>query len=250
MDIRTGQKSAGEAMPSGQIQPDTALAAALRAQFGDDDDGVDIEGLVEDRARLDRLMWASFAGPEWKAFSNTLARYGYQVIRAWVRSAEIFKHCARKGMGGLPLVPRDGDDATELANETVAMGIDGFRTKVLIPGKWDVMRGATLKSYFIGQCLFQFPNVYRRWLAERTPLTLVDTIDEQVADLNPWSTEVATADVIVELSRQMSIVPANDVRTFKALSAAGYTSADIGRLLKLSKRAVDSRLFRLKAKAA
>jgi len=32
---------------------------------------------------------------------------------------------------------------------------------------WDPARGAQLTTYFIGQCLFQYPNVFRRWQNER-----------------------------------------------------------------------------------
>lgn len=68
------------------------------------------------------------------------------------------------------LVPRhalyDPENADELANETVAVALNKFRDTNLRRHRWDSTRGATIKTYFIGQCLIRFPNIYRSWLAE------------------------------------------------------------------------------------
>jgi hypothetical protein len=40
-----------------------------------------------------------------------------------------------------------------LANLTVAFALQKFREQVLSPNRWDRTKGATLKTYFIVQCL-------------------------------------------------------------------------------------------------
>jgi hypothetical protein len=45
------------------------------------------------------------------------------------------------------------------------VGVAGEFPRDLDEEEWDHRRGATLRTYFIGQCLIRFPNIYRRWLA-------------------------------------------------------------------------------------
>ena len=124
----------------------------------------------EDRGLLARLAKGNFEGPVQELFEAELAAYGYPVMMAWTRTGEIVKKTAGKGR---PLsIPGSGpgwsrEDRSELSSETVARAVDFFREKVLRAGTWDHTRGATLKTYFVGACLSQFPNVYQLWQAER-----------------------------------------------------------------------------------
>lgn len=124
----------------------------------------------EDRELIARLAKSGFEGPGQELFEAELAAYGYPVMMAWTRSGGIIRKAAEKGR---PLsVPRDGpgwsrEDRSELSAETVGRALVFFREKVLRAGAWDHTRGATVKTYFIGACLFQFPNVYQAWQAER-----------------------------------------------------------------------------------
>jgi len=124
----------------------------------------------EDRELIARLAKSGFEGPGQELFEAELAAYGYPVMMAWTRSGEIIRKTAEKGR---PLsIPRDGpgwsrEDRSELSAETVGRALALFREKVLRAGAWDHTRGATIKTYFMGACLFQFPNVYQVWQAER-----------------------------------------------------------------------------------
>jgi hypothetical protein len=84
-----------------------------------------------------------------------------------MRRRLIFQRVRERGYGGLPDPPDgahdDPDTVAELAQETVAKALRHFHDDVLVPGKWDSRRGATLRTYFIGQCLIRFANIYRRW---------------------------------------------------------------------------------------
>jgi hypothetical protein len=124
----------------------------------------------EDRELIAKLAKSNFEGPGQELFEAELAAYGYPVMMAWTRTGEIVKKTAGKGR---PLsIPSSGlgwsrDDRSELSSETVARAVDFFREKVLRAGTWDHTRGATIKTYFVGACLFQFPNVYQVWQTER-----------------------------------------------------------------------------------
>ena len=124
----------------------------------------------EDRDVIARLAKSNFEGPSQDLFEAELAAYGYPVMMAWTRTGEIIKKTKEKGR---PLqIPFDGpgwsrEDRSELSSETVARALFFFREKVLRAGAWDHNRGATIRTYFVGACLFQFPNAYQRWQAER-----------------------------------------------------------------------------------
>ena len=125
--------------------------------------------LEADRDLIDTLRSEGFAGRNFTYFQTVLAQYGVAVIRAWTRDGKVLGKYAEKGFGGLPPEPRPGaltDDpstAQGIADETVARALNAFRDKVLIPNRWDPKRGASLRTFFVGQCLMQFGNVYRSW---------------------------------------------------------------------------------------
>ena len=113
-----------------------------------------------------RLSVEGFEGEAWDKVAAALIDYGFQVMRAWVVTGEVFKKMTEKGRVYRD-PPRSGiprDDALMLAEDTVADAIVNFRDRVLKRGIWDPSRGANLTTFFIGNCLlYQFPNLYRRW---------------------------------------------------------------------------------------
>lgn len=122
-----------------------------------------VDRLTADRELVDRFMWQGYTGPDWERFRTALAEYGLAVICAWIVSGRIFAECRRKGFGAI--VRRKcaaNDEALELAGETVAVSLQFFRDKVLVPGRWDMSKGASLNTYFVGACIRHFPNVYLR----------------------------------------------------------------------------------------
>lgn len=130
-------------------------------------------GLAEDQRQLASLQAADFRGPVWERFAEHLAGYGYQVLVAWIHTGQVFTRMQEKSRQLRLQPPSDGralsgEVATELACETVAGALRAFR-KVLEREGWSAAGGASLQTFFVGQCLFCFPNVYRRWLRETRP---------------------------------------------------------------------------------
>jgi hypothetical protein len=218
------------------------------ASFEGTDEEQRLRRLEKDAELVTTLMLRGYDGPEWREVAAVLAGYGVQVIRSWVYSGQIFVQCSRKGIrlqapGEPGLISRD--DSGELANETVAEAIVGFKEKVLKLGKWRPDKGASLRTFFVGQCIFQFPNVYRSWLAQNVPLVPEGLLAQTV--LPP----IIGADDLAILSITLDKLPPNDPGIMNALGAAGFTQADIaGRLGLVSWRAVESRQRRAKLKAA
>lgn len=205
----------------------------------------------EDRELIRVLAVSDFVGPAQELFETELAAYGYPVMMAWMRTGEIVSKVAEKGRP-LGIIDDPGwsrDDRCELSSETVARALFFFRTKVLRAGAWDYTRGSTIKSYFVGACLFQFPNVYQRWNTEhrRWHSACVTTIDEP--DDPAMVRQLASGDdtehcVIVraDLRQALSRLKADFPDLFLVATLKlreGCTDAEAARKLGLSQKMVE-----------
>lgn len=201
------------------------------------------ERLAEDADLVNWLRSTGFAGHDYDRFATELARYGYAVTVAWIRQGAIFGKCRERG-AGLEEPPPGAltrpDVAEELASETVAKALYCFRQTVLIPGRWDPARGASIKTFFIGQCLIRFPNIYRTWLRKEVSRDLlVDdlAIIDRPASGGPPTDPVELAVIRQEIDTRLADAPPR-TRTMLVLLAAGWTQQDIGALLGLTEKAV------------
>jgi hypothetical protein len=193
----TGEARSGPWLPRVQaVQPQAGdhppgVPQRWLQEYDRTEEARQLDRLVADQDLVTRLGLQGFQGPEYDVFATELAKYGLAVIRGWLFRRVIFAKCRERGFGGLPEPPadalRDRDTVEELACETVAVALVHFRDDVLLVGRWVSSGGATLKTYFIGQCLIRFPNVYRRWLREvpREPAVdphQVPALDESTVD--------------------------------------------------------------------
>jgi DNA-directed RNA polymerase specialized sigma24 family protein len=243
---------------SGALQQ---LDESLLADFAQTPEAERLARLEADKELLLQLMVRGYEGEEWTRFARALAEYGVQVIRAWVHSGKIFGECKAHGFGGLPVRRRSHDDAHELALETVAVSINSYRESVLMPGKWDATKGASLKTFFVGQCLRRFPNVYRRWIADSfDPLSEVgsaptDNVSARhrpsLAHPIPLEAPQPSSDILTELRRELATLSHDSPRIMEAALVAGYEQSEVAKELGLTLRAVEARLHRhRKAKQA
>lgn len=140
-----------------------------------DDDALELADEHERRLRLqgdEELLLAlqlhEFTGRHWDRFIRELARYGVGVLRSWIQRGTIYgkvKALTGYGVGRIEGWP-DREAAEDLANDTVVAALKYFRDKVLINHRWQSSGGASLSTFFIGQCLYQFANIYRSALRE------------------------------------------------------------------------------------
>lgn len=205
-----------------------------------------LERLEADKELVLRLGLSGFAGRDWDAFVTVLAEYGLQVFQSWIRSGKVFTECLHSG-------PRrrfqNDDEILEIAGEIVAEAITSFRSDVLIPGTWDATRGASLRTFFIGNCKLQFANVYRRWLTE-TAGPPVDFDDGRFrAELEYQRAPRVPVEVAAELQRQAPRMRNGSVEHIHLLGAAGYTNAEIAKINDTTEGAINARLHRARQKS-
>jgi hypothetical protein len=207
--------------------------------------------LEADGALFDRLMWQGFAGKEWEAFRTPLTQYSLRVLGPWIKSGRIVRKCAEHNCPCLPLVPaaRSPEACSDLAVETVANALVYFRDEACVKAKWDRTRGATLRTYFIGACLFSFRNVYRNWLRLRrrvSPSTPGrEELDPDLVDDHPDHNPERSATAKLQAAALLAKVD-DTTRAVVILDADGASYEEIAAELGTTPRAVDSRLYRLR----
>jgi DNA-directed RNA polymerase specialized sigma24 family protein len=221
------------------------LAAGL-AEFDGEESAQRLARLAGDRELAAHLALHGYEGPEWLEFAETIAAYGLQVMKAWIATGLVFPRCAQRGV---KLQPQrfDHDDAQELADETVVRAIQGFKRTVLMKNKWDPKRGASLKTFFVGQCLLRFRDVLERWNHEqcRPPLAS-DELARQMSDLMP---DVATTLQLVELKREINRGAMDSIGAISGVMELGFSAAEIAEVLGTTTSTVENRLYHYRKKA-
>lgn len=210
-----------------------------------------LDRLAADAELYRELQRANFQGPDWDFFINELARYGLAVMRGWIRRGLIVAKCREKGFSASDLpasVSADPQAIRSLADETVAEALWRFRDEVLVPGVWDPARGASLRTFFIGQCLKRYGNVARAFLRHEVPVVGTAPIEELLKD-EPAPMRVDTH-AIRTMTAQALLHGASSDRAARilALDAAQYRNGEIAQMMDMTVDAVSSVLKRERAR--
>ena len=264
-------------LPHGNLQPDKEttelvpvaeglLDEAEQAVLGDrhlDEQGRRaaaraIESLTRrkrDLEKINDLALGRFEGPDYEMFAGELAAYAYTILASWMRRGLIYGHCADRGRpvtateAERAALAADPDQCEELAMETAAVSLTFFRNRVLLRQCWDVTAGATIATYFVGACLLQFPNVFRRWRREQQRWR--DGLAREALHCgagrglgddpaeDPLNVVVNTTTVMEELNRMPQ-----ELRNAMALVLDGHTFTEAAAMLGTSPRAIEGRLYR------
>lgn len=211
-----------------------------------------IERLAADADLIADLRADDFDGDDWAFFANELARYGLAVIQGWMRRGLMASKCAEKRIAVATLprpVQHDEAAITAIAGETVAEALDRFRDEVLIPGKWDPGKGASLRTYFIGQCMMRYANVLRRWMNNDMSWDNADLLDEYEV-LTAGRLRGVEDDAIRAVTARLVLQGASSERAARALAldACRYTNAEIAAELGTTVDAVSGLLKRERAR--
>ncbi|GAA2003216.1 sigma factor-like helix-turn-helix DNA-binding protein [Nocardioides kribbensis] len=207
-----------------------------------------VDRLQGDVDLVTALALAKYEGDLYDYFANELAKYGYAVLKSWIAKKIMFERCKQKGFG-LRVLERDftQQEIEGLANYTVAMALNYFREKVLMKRRWDPTKGASLRTFFIGQCVFQFPNIYRDFLDDLDSDWLHGYTDD-VLEMDFYTEHTSPVDrrVIAAIvsSQAMAEITDRRVRRAMVMTAEGYTQPDIARVLGVSTKAVERMLAR------
>lgn len=206
-----------------------------------------LDRLAADRDLHLQLGLTGYQGALWNRFQRVLAEYGQPVFSSWLRRGAVHEKCRMKGIRIVAAeVQPQGDEVDDLAVDVVVAAIPAFRDKVLIPSRWDPTRGATLKTFFVGQCLLQYPNIYKAWLADKKALQHLRTT--ALTDLlsDTASTSLPSLEVGAELSRRLAEMKAsNDQRPHIIVAEEmGYSQREIAETFSKTERAVEAVLYR------
>lgn len=189
-------------------------------------------------------------GPAWKAIAEELARYGFTVIRAWLRSGAIFRKCAENNhkLDSSKAVLLTEQDIEDIAVETVARALTTFHRRVIKPRRWRTGGTASLASWFVKTCTMEFPNQWRYWLRQNATNDRINESAREQAFLAsrshlsapPLSQRLEVEDLALELA------PDPTTREILILRADGYRYGEIAEILGLSETAVSQRIHRLR----
>lgn len=210
---------------------------------------------LADQAHAAELAAAGFTGLIFDVAVTEWASYGIAVLMAWMRTGQIAGKCAAKGRPMSDFAPRwSRDDRLEIAIEATARGLRYFIDEVLKPGKWDHRRGTTLKTYFIGACLLQFPNVFDIWATDQRRWAQLDITSEEAPDDgagrgDPQWADPTGAAVLRKCTVGECLAGIQDQRTREAARMVfgyGASHAEAGAAVGLSAAGVEGRLYRLR----
>ncbi|WP_067067758.1 hypothetical protein [Carbonactinospora thermoautotrophica] len=211
---------------------------------------------MADQQLRNEMAKYNFAGKLYTKFQDELARYGMSVLRGWMHSGYIFTLTASRGFALHPSDSEleelrcDSDAREELATMTVALALPRFREHALIGGRWRYEGGANLSTYFMGACLYVFPNEFRKRRVQRKKWMRQDFRDAVTRD--PDADHISNPAVLVlgNMRVREDLERADDrSRAIVALTIDGYSQEEIVELLdETSIRAVEGVLYRWRIK--
>jgi DNA-directed RNA polymerase specialized sigma24 family protein len=217
---------------SGWLDNDPDLAAELA------DEREHLQRIQADEDLLLALQLHEFTGREWDRFARELARYGLGVLRAWLGRGIIYckvKALTGYGLGRIEGWP-DSQTVEDLAADTIVAALEYFRDKVLKAHRWQSSGGASLGTFFIGQCLYQFANVYRSALRaeleriEKAVTPMAELPEENFDMIRGIEETIVARDSVAEAMAQLSTPRA---RQALFLQEIGYNHREIAAKLGL-----------------
>ena len=220
-------------------------------------EGDQLDRLLGDADLLLDLQLNNYAPAVWNPIAEEFARYGLAVISSWIRRGLIFGYVTQATGFGFPNMEteriRDADAVHDLASMTVVNALNAFLDIALKARKWDPTKGASLKTYFIGQCKIQFANVYKEWWRAERRRPPSDSLDELVERnaLAPAHDNVeATITRAAEVAEALSVVESAEAQSALLYQAEGYTYAEIAGFLGVaSAKTVENLIYRWKKRA-
>lgn len=233
--------------PASEVFDRESVPNVWLLDYDDQDQADRIDRLSADYQWVNDLALARFEGAQWDFFVEELAKYGMGVIGGWMRTGLIWERCREKGLGGLPAVSRPftKDELAELTGETVSKALHHFKFDVLMKQKWDYRKGASLRTYFVGQCMIRFANIYRRWWGNEVRSGRALLADDPHLNKRDPRVESPESDAIDHVLANDVITMIKDERVRKAMiwAAAGRTQAEIAVDLEVSEKTVERMLY-------
>ncbi|MEU4172968.1 hypothetical protein AB0F46_39625 [Streptomyces sp. NPDC026665] len=216
-----------------------------------------IDRRLADGKIVTMLRQDGFQGTLYDRFVEELVRYGISVLRGWMHSGYIFDLVAQRGFGLSPHeldledLATDSDLREELATMTIARALPRFRQQALIDGGWSPEGGASITTYFMGACAYDFPNEFRRHRASEARHHRALRREKDLYS-PPVSTLSVAQEVLGNLGVLDELQEINDprVQAVVALTLDGYSQDEIRELVDITTvRAVEGLMYRWRTKA-
>ncbi len=247
--VQTGNATAGTL--DAPVQPREIDPADPLFDFEQSAEAQHLARLAADQDLVSTLQWCNFdpATPEWKQLAQALVEYGYSVFKGWLIKGSAYQRARERGVRGLHRMPEGlrlpPDEAHALAAQLMIVSVEAFRTRVLMRGKWHWKGGASLKTFFVGQCLFRLPGVYRRWRQQEAvgvpiPLsenTRRDRIERELDPARIVHERMAQESLLARIKDQVA-------REMFALRGMDLSYAAIAERLETTESSVRTRLSR------
>lgn len=221
--------------------------------------------LAGDRELYALLKEEGFEGANYEEFKEVLIDYGYGVINGWVRGGKLLAECRRKGARGLPsdglLFTEDlGRERQEdLVADIVVAGIHRFTNDSMRGGKWSPDGSASMKTYFIGGCLFSAVSYLAALAQELQEEKQRRELEQEVAQhylseqipVDPQMSAADFADAVVDNARAQELwqrLSPQD-RKLVEMRDSGLTYKQMASNLGSTRKGIESRLRRLRRDA-
>ncbi|MFC5062156.1 sigma factor-like helix-turn-helix DNA-binding protein [Actinomycetospora atypica] len=187
--------------------------------------------------------------------AQALGELGVGALSSMARNGRLFGVLSQRGRG-LERPPSEYfDEEQSLIFMSVGVAVQRFMNQEIYGCGWSPTKGASVQTWFVGACLDQFANEYRRFRAQRrTRDELIgDNLDllEKDGGARGWSRAVAAEDPALTVLDRMELEHILDQmypleREIVLLVGQGWSRQEVSRELGISNRKVRSTLERLR----
>lgn len=214
------------------------------------------DALRAEQELLERLCAADFEGMEARRLEAELWRYGWNSLRKWMKDGTIAERCKKKGVRlkcfdqEVAELQRSAQLREDLAAAAVADAVMYFMSHSLERGYWKPHKGASMRTYFINDCLYRFRDAFNAWARPRRRQMEVLAEGLLAGDLEPARAGFEERVVLREAVKRILLhSPAEAAAIVAVLYRGPCTQKEIGDELNLSVRSVEGYLRRMRSLA-
>lgn len=139
-----------------------------------------IDRLAGDSVLYAAIRQGNYQGPDWDFIAGEIVRYGIAVFEGWMAQGVVTERCREKRVMGVPSLPesvrRDRHLCEDIVAETIEKALIRFRDDVLKKDVWDPAKGASLRTFFIRQCMWRYGDAFRKVMRGRSQELRTDEI--------------------------------------------------------------------------
>ncbi|MET9725498.1 sigma factor-like helix-turn-helix DNA-binding protein [Streptomyces zaomyceticus] len=220
---------------------------------------------AEDAELFALLQLHRFEGPHFEMLQDRLFRYGWRVLRKWMRDGEIVERCRERRVyfkapyTEVEELMRRDDIRQDIAIDCMHRALPEFMSDQLLT--WTPDGGRGLNTYFLHFALWKFRDAYREWASEhRRRMREILGPDafpayrDVIVDWDPWERRPVPGPenqtVLQEtLSTILAAASMEERAVCEAMLTAGGTQEEIAEQLGTTRKSVERRLHRVRRRA-